>query len=115
LFSIVHFSLMTMITFTLLFSNNLYVLIITNTILFCILMLNYRFEDCPISLIEDKYLEESSIDKLTKVTINIFGIKYHKDSRSLITLEMIWIALMLGVQKVLFLLVFKKVILKNIQ
>tara|TARA_B110000261_G_C12964377_1_gene309918 strand:+ start:428 stop:748 length:321 start_codon:yes stop_codon:yes gene_type:complete len=97
-----------------LFSDNVFCIIATNTILFGVLMLNYTFKDCPISLIEDKYLDESLIDQIAKYNINILGVHYRKQDRALVTLELIWLLLMIGLQRVLYLLFFGKFTLKGI-
>ena len=114
LVSIVHFSLMATMILIILFSDNVFCIIATNTILFGVLMLNYTFKDCPISLIEDKYLDESLIDQIAKYNINILGVHYRKQDRALVTLELIWLLLMIGLQRVLYLLFFGKFTLKGI-
>lgn len=114
IFSLLHITLVLIITYIILFSSNICTLLITDIVLLCILVINYIFDDCPITLIEDKYHKNSSIDYLFSYTINVSGNKYNKKLRSLLTLELIWIILLLGVQKLLCLLLFKKFILKNI-
>ena len=73
--------------------------------LFMIIISNYILGDCAITLIEDKYSNnesnDSMIDFMANNTINLFGNKYSKDNRSLITLEMLWICLLLVMLKIL--------------
>jgi hypothetical protein len=86
-----------------LFSNNVVVLGITALILFIIIISNYLFCDCPITLIEDKYSNSkfSMIDLMANNTINLFGQKYTKNDRSLYTLELLWTNLLLVTLKIL--------------
>jgi len=94
-----------------LFSNNLIVLVLTSLILFLVIIANYLFCDCPITLIEDKYNKDfSMIDLMANNTINLFGNRYTKDDRSLYTLELLWTTLLLVILKILvilFLISFK--------
>lgn len=92
-----------------LFSNNIIVLSVTSLIIFLILLSNYLFYDCPISLIEDKYNNtefSSMIDMMANHTINIFGKRYTKNDRSLYTLELLWTTLLLVILKILIILLF---------
>jgi|UniRef100_A0A6C0CI77 hypothetical protein len=91
-----------------LFSNNIFVLGTTSLILFLIILSNYLFHDCPITLIEDKYNKNkfSMIDVMANNTINIFGQRYKKDDRSLYTLELLWTSLLLTTLKILIILLF---------
>ena len=70
-----------------------------------IIISNYILGDCAITLIEDKYSnnenDDSMIDLMANNTINLFGNKYSKDNRALITLEMLWICLLLVMLKIL--------------
>jgi hypothetical protein len=70
-----------------------------------IIISNYILGDCAITLIEDKYSNnesnDSMIDLMANNTINLFGNKYSKDNRALITLEMLWICLLLVMLKIL--------------
>ena len=45
--------------------------------------------------------DDSMIDLMANNTINLFGNKYSKDNRALITLEMLWICLLLVMLKIL--------------
>ena len=73
--------------------------------LFLTIISNYILGDCAITLIEDKYSNnesnDSMIDFMANNTINLFGDKYSKDNRSLVTLEMLWICLLLVMLKIL--------------
>jgi hypothetical protein len=92
-----------------LFSNNIIVLAVTSLIIFLIILSNYLFCDCPITLIEDKYNKtdfSSMIDMMANHTINIFGERYTKNDRSLYTLELLWTSLLLVILKILVILLF---------
>jgi hypothetical protein len=114
IFSVLHIILILLVSYVILFSTSIPTLALTSFGIIIILVINYMFDDCPISLIEDKYHNISCIDYLFSYTINIFGSKYNKKLRSILTLEMIWIILLLCTEKLLSLLLFKKFILKNI-
>ena len=84
-------------------------LAITSLIIFLIILSNYLFCDCPITLIEDKYNKtdfSSMIDMMANHTINIFGERYTKNDRSLYTLELLWTSLLLVILKILVILLF---------
>ena len=88
-----------------LFSYNIFALGITGIMLFLTIISNHISGDCAITLIEDKYSNnesnDSMIDFMANNTINLFGDKYSKDNRSLVTLEMLWICLLLVMLKIL--------------
>jgi hypothetical protein len=111
--SLVHFSLIATIILIIIFSDNVLCIIATNSVLFGVLLLNYTFKDCPLSLIEDKYFDDSLIDKMVKPNIYILGLHYTKDERAFVTLELIWIMLMIGIQRVLYLLFFQQLTMKS--
>lgn len=109
LISLLHAILPLLFAIVLLFSYNIFVLGITGIMLFFILISNYILGDCAITLIEDKYYDDnndinsSMIDLMANNTINLFGNKYSKNDRSLVTLELLWIALILIMIKILIL------------
>ena len=107
--SILHLLLIFIIGLILLFSMNIYTLFLTNVIILVILLVNYKYEDCPITLIEEKYHIPT-----IELFFSSIGKNYTKNMRSIMTLELLWIGLLLGVEKLLMLLLFKKFILKNI-
>jgi hypothetical protein len=103
--SFIHSLLPLFFALILLFSNNIVILGICGLIIFLVIMGNYLFCDCPITLIEDKYNNNfSMIDFMANNTINLFGKKYTKDDRSLYTLELLWTTLLLVILKILFIL-----------
>jgi len=112
--TILHFSLMTIVSYIILFSKDINVLIILNIILFIILTMNYILDECPITLIEDKYHNNPTMDLIFHNTINLYKNKYNKNLRSVLTLEIIWIALLLSIEKLLIILFFRNFNLKNI-
>lgn len=107
--TVIHSLLPLLFALIILFSNNIVVLGITSLIIFLIIMSNYLFSDCPITLIEDKYNENefsSMIDKMANNTINLFGERYTKNDRALYTLELLWTSLLLVILKILVILFF---------
>ena len=111
LISILHSILPLLFAGVVLFSYNIFALAITGIMLFLIIISNYILGDCAITLIEDKYSysensensenNDSMIDMMANNTINLFGNKYSKDDRALVTLEMLWICLLLVMLKIL--------------
>ena len=108
LISILHSILPLLFAVVVLFSYNIFALAITGIMLFLIIISNYILGDCAITLIEDKYSysensenNDSMIDMMANNTINLFGNKYSKDDRALVTLEMLWICLLLVMLKIL--------------
>ncbi len=109
LITFIHSLLPLFFALIILFSNNIIVLGVTSLIIFLVILSNYIFCDCPITLIEDKYnkTESSSmIDMMANHTINIFGKRYTKNDRSLYTLELLWTSLLLVILKILVILLF---------
>jgi len=109
LITFIHSLLPLFFALIILFSNNIIVLGVTSLIIFLVILSNYIFCDCPITLIEDKYnkTESSSmIDMMANHTINIFGKRYTKNDRSLYTLELLWTSLLLIILKILVILLF---------
>lgn len=109
LITFIHSLLPLFFALIILFSNNIIVLAITSLIIFLIILSNYLFCDCPITLIEDKYNKtdfSSMIDMMANHTINIFGERYSKNDRSLYTLELLWTSLLLVILKILVILLF---------
>jgi hypothetical protein len=105
LISLLHSILPLLFAIVVLFSYNIFALAIIGIMLFMIIISNYILGDCAITLIEDKYSNnesnDSMIDLMANNTINLFGNKYSKDNRALITLEMLWICLLLVMLKIL--------------
>lgn len=109
LLTLIHSLLPLFFALIILFSNNIIVLVVTSLIIFLIILSNYLFCDCPITLIEDKYNKSdfsSMIDMMANHTINIFGERYTKNDRSLYTLELLWTSLLLVILKILIILLF---------
>ena len=103
--TILHSILPLLFAVVILFSYNIFALGIIGIMLFLTIISNYILGDCAITLIEDKYSNnesnDSMIDFMANNTINLFGDKYSKDNRSLVTLEMLWICLLLVMLKIL--------------
>jgi hypothetical protein len=69
------------------------------------MVVNYKCNDCPISTIEDKLGTRSTMD-----IINSFTVMDGKNKdRSLVTLEWLWIAIMLTVIKIFGLIIYKMI------
>jgi hypothetical protein len=109
-----HSIFVSFITFIILFSNDIVVLSVANFIILIALVSNYLFGDCPYSLIEDKYSENSVLDISFFLALKISGKDYDKKLRGLLTLELLWIASLLLFEKILFLLIFRTFIRKHI-
>jgi hypothetical protein len=86
-------------------SNDISILIVITMHLFGILILNVLFQDCPITLLEDKFLDNTMIDTysgiITGECIRNDTINIH---RSQTTMQIILIALLLVSVKVTLLL-----------
>ena len=88
-----------------LFVNNIPVLLGVGAIMVATICFNYQNGDCPISLIEDSDGGPATIDLYTAV---LMPKKYQKTVfRPLITLEMLWISLMLLAIRIMTLLGLK--------
>jgi len=87
-------------------SNDISILVVITIHIFGILILNVLFQDCPISLLEDKLLGKSMIDTysgmITGECITRNPVNIH---RSQTTMQVILIALLLVSVKVTLLLI----------
>jgi len=103
MFAAIHGLISYLVLVIIIFSNDFFVLYSIAIILIIITYLNYLFEDCPITLIEEYHLGFSCVDVLN----NSLPIKYDEKRRPEVTLQWIIIALALVLAKVLILLAFK--------
>lgn len=103
MFSVIHALIMYLIAVVALFSNDFLTLYSIAIILVVIIYLNYLFDDCPITLLEDYHLGFSSVDFFNYS----LPIKYDKERRPEVTLQWIIMGLVLLLTKVLILLVLK--------
>jgi len=110
-----HIILFPLVSYIILFSNDLITLTVLALILIGILIVNYILDACPISLIEEKYHNNSSLNIAFSTILNIDKERYHKHMLSRVTIEIIWISILLTIEKILTLLLFRKFILKYIQ
>jgi hypothetical protein len=107
LFSILHAAILFMTIMIILVTDNLFILYSMGIIELIILFLNYKFGDCPISIIEEEYTGSSFIDLVNNFTpVNRNSI--HKNLRSEITLHWIFMLLILVLFKIL--IIFSKMI-----
>ena len=76
-----------------LFSNNLYILSFVGINVLGILIANYFYGDCPITIFEEYHLGFTFVDKVN----SYFPIKYDKKHRPQVTLQWIFmISLIIG-------------------
>lgn len=91
------FSLPIIIT---LMTNDLSVLIMINMLLFMVLTMNIIYQDCPITIIENLYLEDNMINTITTP----YTPSYSKLTSSDKTLQCIFVGLMVVTSKILLVL-----------
>jgi hypothetical protein len=103
MFSLIHALIMYLIVVIALFSKDFFVLYSIAIILVIIIYLNYLFNDCPLTLLEEYHLDFSSV--------NFFNyslpMKYDSERRPEVTLQWVVTGLILVLTKILILLVFK--------
>ena len=95
----IHWTYIIFIVIFILFINDIRYLFLVAAIVLITLITNYVYGDCPISLIEDKYGRPGAMDIFMMATC---GDKCPPEMRSLITLEFIWIGLILLGCKIMF-------------
>ena len=83
-----------------LFCNNIFILSLNAIFMLIILLVNYLFKNCPITVLEKKYMSTSLFDYFVKLINNKDDIK--EGSTSTLTKEMLWIALLLTLVKITF-------------
>lgn len=94
----IHWTYIMFIVLFILFINDIRYLFLVALIVLITLITNYIYGDCPISLIEDKYGRPGAMDIFMMATC---GEKCPPEMRSLITLEFIWIGLILLACKIM--------------
>jgi hypothetical protein len=99
----IHALIMYLIVVIALFSKDFFVLYSIAIILVIIIYLNYLFNDCPITLLEEYHLEFSSVDFFN----HSLPIKYDSERRPEVTLQWVITGLILVLTKILILFVFK--------
>ena len=98
---ILHISLFVFTVIILTISNDIFTLLILGLILCIILALNIIFNDCPISTIEEYYLNTTMVEEIRR-----FNGLDTKSSRQSIALQWLFFSLMLVLIKLLI-LIFK--------
>jgi len=93
----VMFSLPIIIT---LMTNDVSILIMINMLLFMVLTTNIIYQDCPITIIENLYLEENMINTIT----SHYTPSYSKLTSSDKTLQCLFVGLMVVTSKILLVL-----------
>jgi len=105
----IHFLIFTLPLTLILLTDNVCILIFLNQF-FCItLLLNYWYGDCPITQIESHYGDVTMVDTVNK----LFPIKYDIKNRDAVSLQWIFMAMMIAITKILLLFIkseFKKYI-----
>ena len=112
--SYLHATLPFLILITIIITNDLLNLFILLLILKLILIANYKCNDCPISIIENNYNNFTIMDIWGILTSNK---SYNKDLRKHYTLNMLWIAVLIVIIKIVGIILVRsstKFISKNI-
>lgn len=97
---ILHASLLFLTAVILLTCDNIKHICILGFSVFLILITNFIYEDCPISLIEEEYHGKAMMDYFNSYC----PIKYNRKRRPEVTLQWIWTGLLLLMVKLLLLL-----------
>jgi hypothetical protein len=96
-----HFLIFSLPIFVILLSDSLPVLITMDLFFVITLILNYYYGDCPITQIEQHYGDKTMIDTANK----LFPIKYNKKNRNVVTLQWIFMAILVATTKILLLFI----------
>ena len=83
-----------------LITSDLTILIIIDMFLFMVLMINIIYQDCPISIIESLYLEDTMVDNMHFTSTR----EYNKITQGEKTLQCIIIGIMVVTSKILLVL-----------
>ena len=97
---ILHTMLVSFILFIVLFSNNLVTVITVGLLVYGMMIYNYKCGDCPLSIMEDNYIDMTSVDRFFALFLKDH---YYKDLRPLLTLEIYWVSITIILLKVLYL------------
>ena len=81
-------------------TNDLSVLIMINMLLFMVLTINIIYQDCPITIIENLYLEDNMINAITSPYTPSYSKLTSRDK----TLQCLFIGLMVVTSKILLVL-----------
>jgi len=81
-------------------TNDVSILIMINMLLFMVLTTNIIYQDCPITIIENLYLEENMINTIT----SHYTPSYSKLTSSDKTLQCLFVGLMVVTSKILLVL-----------
>jgi hypothetical protein len=103
-----HFLIFSLPIFIIFLTDNIFILISMNVFFIVTLMLNYFYNDCPVSIIEDHYLDNSFVDSANQ----ILPIKYDKNKRNLVTLQWIFMGILITTVKTF--IVFLKSSIKDV-
>lgn len=103
IFAIIHGIIVYLTMFIAIFSNDFFILYSIGIILLLIIFFNHFYGDCPITTIEEHHLGFSSVD----IANGLLPIKYDKNRRSEVTLQWIFMSLVIVFIKILFLFLFK--------
>jgi hypothetical protein len=107
---ILHYLLPFFMIIILLFSNDIINLLIMLLIIKILLIMNYRCNDCPVSLIEDDLKShEMGFSIANDIGKMFIGPKYKEKERSLIILEFFWILGFLVILKIMGIIAFRAI------
>ena len=96
-----HFLIFSLPIIVILLSDSFTILILMDFFFLITLIMNYIYGDCPVTQIEEQYANTSMID-----TVNsLFPIKYNKNRRDVVTLQWIFMAILVTTSKILLLLI----------
>lgn len=95
-----HIIFVLLIVFIVLFSKNLITVITTGMLVYGAMIINYKCGDCPLSIMEDNYIDITSVDRFFALFLKDH---YYKDLRPLLTLEIYWVSITIILLKVLYL------------
>ena len=96
-----HFLIFSLPIIVILLSDNLTVLILMDLFFVTALTMNYIYGDCPVTQIEERYSDTTMIDTAN----NLFPIKYDKSRRDVVTLQWIFMAILITTCKILLLFI----------
>ena len=89
------------VIFITVFSTDLVTVIIVGMLVYGAMLYNYKCGDCPLSLMEDNYIDITSVDRFFMIFLKS---EYKKELRPLLTKELYWILITVILVKVLYLL-----------
>jgi len=96
-----HFLIFSLPIVVILLSDSFTILILMDLFFLVALTMNYIYGDCPVTKIEEQYGHTTMIDTAN----NLFPIKYDKSRRDVVTLQWIFMAILVTTSKILLLFI----------